>query len=184
MQGLLRDCGPNHWHATSAAPAPAPFVAPEAAPESRVRICAAGDGPFSRLARARRRPPAPFQPAARHPLRLRPGARICGGAVSGVQSAPRRFPWRIYWRGWRIYRRVLVPMAGHRTPSPGSRFLRVPVPRHPSLPQRRVQMTFHLPVIPPRLAFRRPEGLSRSVLSCAAGQLPRVARHGLLLRQD
>lgn len=63
-------------------------------------------------------------------------------------------------------------MAPHRKTKLGPRIPRVPASRHLMLPWRRVQTAFHLPVMHPRLAFRRPEGLSRSVLSCAANPGP------------
>jgi hypothetical protein len=60
------------------------------------------------------------------------------------------------------------PKACHRNSYPWARNFRVPAPRPPSQLFRRARIALHLPVPPPRLAFRRPEGLSRSVLSCAA----------------
>ncbi len=156
-----------------------PFVAPADDPESPFRTSGACGDPSSGREQQERRPlanlhwllcwPGPWP---------RPCAQIFSAAACAVRTARSR-PCR-WWSHW--LKRAL--MAFHQKTGPGSRKFRAPASRHPSLPGRRVQTACHLPVMHLRLACRHPEGLSRSVLSCAASRWARAARHGLSLGKD
>ena len=166
-------------HGILAVSDPAPFAAQAGVPGSRVRICGAGGGLSFHRAQLRRWPVVKrcwwMDQVRPWP---RPCARIFSAAACAVRTARSR-PFR-WWNHW--LKRAL--MAFHQKTNPGPRNFRSPASRHPSLPRGRVRTACHLPVMHLRLACRHPEGLSRSVLSCAASRWARAARHGLSLGKD